>query len=670
MVKHHKQVSLQDCGLACVKTILSHYSIIPENNHFDIQNDQGMSLLDVEKALKYYKIESDSFQIEDFTVFRNLDYPCIAVINRGGLAHYIVLISFDNDLFKVSDPAQVTVGELDFETFVNQFTGILLIPRHREGRREPIKKIPKDENLDLYKQFLKSIPKWQQIQLWGYGILKIILPIGMSLLIQYIIGNIVFLDFGTQFDAIASILVGLVFYKIITVLEVRLKTDIENKFLEIVLYSYYAKKLEKVEYVKNYDYVLGYFWNLLTSVIGVFQKFYLKIYCLMVVGFLIFLAFLDFTIFTITTLASGMLFSYIYFKMKEIEYNQREMVSSSSNFTYLVESSLDGIYDILSFNKVQNFKEEFSRRISELLRVKLESSILNTEISTSIQIFMIVTASLFIIISHISFTGSSLLVFSNSMLVLLLLSTILQPLCQAFIAYKKANYSLDYISMEDVQIVSDTKVAKQEVNFTSSLELNNLTATYNEEIVFSNLSFRFEMGNIYVIKGENGSGKSTLMRILQGVLSPSSGDILLDGVSYPSLADTTINDDIVGYSNDYRVFAGSLINNINFDLFSKTQLSNFDFNQFIGLYNNYQINSQGRNLSFGQRQRLLILRALSQKDKKIYLLDEPTSNLDKESKKLLIEMLLDLKEQGKMICIITHDESLEEIATSILDLSK
>ncbi|HFR3406674.1 TPA: type I secretion protein, partial [Streptococcus suis] len=114
--------------------------------------------------------------------------------------------------------------------------------------------------------------------------------------------------------------------------------------------------------------------------------------------------------------------------MIEVENNQRNMVTKSSNFTYLVESSLDGIYDILTFDKADDFKEEFERRIDELLQVKLDSAVLNTEIATSVQLFTVFTTSFLLLSSHLYFTSSSILVFSNIVLLLLLLSTILQPL--------------------------------------------------------------------------------------------------------------------------------------------------------------------------------------------------------------------------------------------------
>lgn len=71
-----------DCGLACIKTVLSYYDIFPENidTIFDVKNDQGMSLLEIEETLSQFHIKSDSFQVEQVEKLKQLDFPAIAVV--------------------------------------------------------------------------------------------------------------------------------------------------------------------------------------------------------------------------------------------------------------------------------------------------------------------------------------------------------------------------------------------------------------------------------------------------------------------------------------------------------------------------------------------------------------------------------------------------------------
>lgn len=132
MIKHHQQVSLLDCGLACLKTLLSYYDITANiDSYFDAQDTQGMSLLEIERILKKYQIKSQSYQLDCPEKIRDIKLPCLAVMNRASLAHYIVVISIDDHIIKISDPAQSKVTELTFSSFEKQFSGIVLIPEPR-----------------------------------------------------------------------------------------------------------------------------------------------------------------------------------------------------------------------------------------------------------------------------------------------------------------------------------------------------------------------------------------------------------------------------------------------------------------------------------------------------------------------------------------------------------
>ena len=62
------------------------------------------------------------------------------------------------------------------------------------------------------------------------------------------------------------------------------------------------------------------------------------------------------------------------------------------------------------------------------------------------------------------------------------------------------------------------------------LEINNISKSYENKPVFSNLSFTFESDNLYLLKGKNGAGKSTLLNILSGNDLNYSGKLLLDGI--------------------------------------------------------------------------------------------------------------------------------------------
>ena len=213
---------------------------------------------------------------------------------------------------------------------------------------------------------------------------------------QYMTVNIISIEMSTQVFWAIFIIFCLIVYKIISMTEVNLRVSLENELLKIVLNRYYEKRLQKIADNRNYDYILGYFWNLLTSVSGILQKFYMKIYLFLVVISILLIFWFNYIFGIITCL-----FLYNGFKLSHIESIQRGLVSSSSNFTYLVESSIDGTYDILSFSKVDDFRKEFDKRLSNLLQEKINYENINNQILTSIQVFSVTLICLLILVSHI-----------------------------------------------------------------------------------------------------------------------------------------------------------------------------------------------------------------------------------------------------------------------------
>lgn len=108
MFVHHKQKSILDCGLTCSKTILSYYNINIDNidQCFDVYNDQGMSLFDLEQLFNEFGVELESYEVEDIKALTNINRPFIMLVDKGGYSHYVVVCSINNNIFKISDPAK------------------------------------------------------------------------------------------------------------------------------------------------------------------------------------------------------------------------------------------------------------------------------------------------------------------------------------------------------------------------------------------------------------------------------------------------------------------------------------------------------------------------------------------------------------------------------------
>lgn len=200
------------------------------------------------------------------------------------------------------------------------------------------------------------------------------------------------------------------------------------------------------------------------------------------------------------------------------------------------------------------------------------------------------------------------------------------------------------------------------------IEVNHLCKKISHSIILNDISICFESGAIYGIKGKNGSGKTMLMRALCGLLLPDSGEIKIDGEQ--------LHKDI-----DFPRSIGALIENPSF-IGKYTGLKNLCM--LAALTKRYTkedavtaMASVGldpkdkrtyRRYSLGMKQKLGIANAIMGEPDFI-VLDEPINALDEESVKQVKEVLLGLKEKGKIILIACHDrEELEYLSDVIFEI--
>lgn len=192
--------------------------------------------------------------------------------------------------------------------------------------------------------------------------------------------------------------------------------------------------------------------------------------------------------------------------------------------------------------------------------------------------------------------------------------------------------------------------------------------------LFKNLSIHLQKGKCSVIIGESGVGKSTLLGVLLGVIRPQEGvvtyndqDIFKTNVAFskligyvgpePFLVPGTVRDNL-SYGNDLKIKDEKM-----FEVLKKVGLGNIFNDSNNGLN---QILNEHAQLSAGQKQRLAICRAIL-RNPDVFVLDEATSNLDKDTEKEIINLFKDLK-KNSILCVVTHRESFHELADEIIQM--
>ena len=200
------------------------------------------------------------------------------------------------------------------------------------------------------------------------------------------------------------------------------------------------------------------------------------------------------------------------------------------------------------------------------------------------------------------------------------------------------------------------------------LKIQNLSKHFGGIKAVNNCSFEIKKGKITALIGPNGSGKSTIFNLISGVLKANSGKVLFDGKDITNMSVDKISN--IGIS---RIFQKSrLFNNLTIKENLLLAFDNEDekfWKSFFGLNNytnekgekikemlklvkmNEHEGNNARNLSFGQKRLVEIVRAIINPHK-LLMLDEPVAGVTPLLRKELAQVLLKLKKQGETIFVI------------------
>jgi putative ABC transport system ATP-binding protein len=204
------------------------------------------------------------------------------------------------------------------------------------------------------------------------------------------------------------------------------------------------------------------------------------------------------------------------------------------------------------------------------------------------------------------------------------------------------------------------------------IEIKNITKQFQNETEIQYKDMVFESGKSYMLLGASGCGKSTLLNMIAGILSATTGEIIIDGKNM-SQATQQEKDKFriqnIGYIfQDFKLINEmTVLDNINI-----LRLEGIDTGNALSLLRDLGIeekkNSKIKHLSGGQKQRVAIARALV-KTPQIILADEPTGNLNFAIGEQVIKELISIA-RGKTLIAVTHDERLAKYFDEVIDMNE
>ncbi len=242
-------------------------------------------------------------------------------------------------------------------------------------------------------------------------------------------------------------------------------------------------------------------------------------------------------------------------------------------------------------------------------------------------------------------------------------------------------------SLTQIEIF-ESKLAKEQETYSGetfpgikdNITLKDVNFSFLEEqTIINGLSHTISKNSTVAIVGKSGSGKTTLVNLLSGLLTPDSGEILIDGVDLRKYNIDTYRQNIGLISQETVVFNDTIFNNVTlwadrnqeninrfFEVIQKVDLH--DFVEESRLKEETLLGDSGVIMSGGQRQRLSIARELFKKTE-LLILDEATSALDSHTEKLIQESIEIIKGQATII-IIAHRLSTVKSADKIVLLKE
>jgi len=200
-----------------------------------------------------------------------------------------------------------------------------------------------------------------------------------------------------------------------------------------------------------------------------------------------------------------------------------------------------------------------------------------------------------------------------------------------------------------------------------NIVVKNVYFQYNHAVVIKDVSLNIQSGEFFFLAGPNGSGKTTLLKLLDGLIKPGRGEIYLDGKDLSFMKRKEIARRVAFVSQDHELpFA--------FTVEETVLMGRYPYLGILGIEGkrDFEIAEDAMratgvlkfrdrivsDLSGGEKQRVVIARALTQRPEML-LLDEPTAHLDLSASVEIMELLKNLqKSRGLTIVIASHDLNL------------
>ncbi|MCI5745774.1 MAG: ABC transporter ATP-binding protein/permease, partial [Erysipelotrichaceae bacterium] len=355
--------------------------------------------------------------------------------------------------------------------------------------------------------------------------------------------------------------------------------------------------------------------------------------------------------------------SYIYFKKQSKDFSSME--EKEGKLTSVLQENLTGIRVVKAFANEEYEINKFNEQMSDYTSIWAKT-IKRMSKFWGVSDFMTYFQLLVVFVLSIYYVINDLLSFDQVVTLFLFTEQIVWP-CRN-LGRQLAEFGKTSICANRILQVINQKDEYQEKNLRTdeiqgNIEFKDVCFQYEDATIpcLKNINLKIKKGESVAIIGKTGSGKSTFVNLLNRLIDPTSGQILLDGHDITTLDKKWVRKNVGVVLQEPYIYTGTISQNLNIMLpyddkknskeLAKMAMLDKDIESFSLKYDTV-VGERGVSLSGGQRQRIAIARMLAQK-KAILIFDDSLSALDSETD-LKIRNTLKQKDKDTTMIVITH----------------
>ncbi len=699
---HYQQQEAVDCGPTCLRMIAKHYGKVYSaemlRKHSYISRE-GVSMLGISDAAEYIGFHTLGVKITFEQLVRDGTYPCILHWNQN---HFVVCYRIkkrrdgDYDIY-ISDPAtqKLCFNRKEFlkcwistkEKGHDCGTALMLEPGVEFGEREDDIETGK-HSLGYFLRYLKPY-KSQFVQLMmGLlvgSVLQLIFPFLTQAMVDWGIEggdmNVITLILIAQLVLfVVQLSVGYIrswiMLHVSSRINIALISDFLMKLMSMPLHFFDTKRTGDImqrisDHGRIKSLLMGNSLNMVFSIVNFFV-------------FTAVLAYYNLTILGIFAVGNTLYVLWVlYFMRYRRELDIKRFYQASTEQSKMIQM-IQGMQDIKLNNCEKQQRWEWERIQVKLFKISVRGLTIGQVQQTGSAFF---TQSTNILTTYIAARAvvNGEMTLGMMMSLTYILGQVSAPI-RDFIGFAQkwqdAKISLERLNeihaQEDEEHDIDMKMSRLPKN--RSVEIKNLTFSYSgaeRDYAVREINLSIPEQKVTALVGESGCGKSTLIKLLQGFYTPNSGSIRVGGMPLNAINPHLWRSRTGSVMQESFIFSDTIARNIALDtdeidverMYDAAILANADeFISAMPMGYNTKIGMEGNGVSQGQRQRILIARAIYKNPEYLFF-DEATNALDATNERLIMNNLYDFY-KGKTVVVAAHRLSTVMNADQIVVMKK